>query len=172
VPKLEFDLSAEDFAAFSLDRALYSETGLAGLRRARVNTTVACLVVSVLIVELLSRNLVAGLVIAGVSAVTVWFVFPWSWQRAAVTNVKQLAASGALGKPGKRLLTADDTGLIETGAGPTMSAHWDDVERVESTPEHVFVYVRDGEAFIVPKRVGEPQIGAFLAEIEARRAKG
>ena len=59
--------------------------------------------------------------------------------------------------------------MIEVGEGPTVSARWDGIEHVDTTPTHMFVYVGRAKAFIAPRTIGEPRIESLLGEIEAHR---
>ena len=168
---LEFQLTAEDYAAFNLHHALTSRNALRQQRRARVNTTVAVLVVSMVVVSLVSGRVVEGIFVAIAATLVSWLIFPWSWRRALSSSLRQTSVDHTLSTLGGRRLTVDHEGLIETRDGTTISAHWDDVERVDETPTHVFVYVGPTSAFIVPRRVGESEIQTLLSEIEANRVQ-
>lgn len=166
---LEFQLTAEDYGAFSLHHALSSEPALRQQRRVRINVTVAVLAVSLAAVGLLSNAPLIGAAFSLIGTAVVWFIFPWSWRRALRSTVYQMSADDSLGRSGRHVLITDEDGLVETGVGPTVSVHWDGVKRVDVTPEHVFVYVGPNAAFIVPRTVGQSRIDELLKEIEAHR---
>ena len=45
------------------------------------------------------------------------------------------------------------------------------IDRIDETPDHVFVIVGPGQALIIPRRVGEPVVQAFLQAMNWHRAQ-
>jgi len=171
VSTFNYRLSTEDLIALRLHHALNSETGRSQLRRARINTTIAVLAASIVVIWIASGNPVTGAVMALLAAVAVWFAFPWSWRRALDGSLRQMAASDGLGLPGDRSLSTSDDGVAEKGEGPQVSAKWSAVERVDTTPAHIFIYAGRGAEFVVPRSIGPEQVDALIAEIEAHRGR-
>jgi hypothetical protein len=166
---IEFELTSADFVAFNLHHAGTSEFLARQRRRTRIAISVAGFVVLALLIGIGFGDPVGGLVVAVVTAAFMWFIFPRLWQRSIERNVRRASAGDGLGTPGFRVLTIDDDGLHESGAGVALSTTWASIERVDLAPGHVFIYFGPQAAFVVPRSVGAERIDALLHEIDAHR---
>jgi len=168
VTTVEFDLTAEDFAAFNLRHASTSESYSRIARRSRMSSSVIVFTALVLFVGVTLGDLLAGIVTGTAGAVLIWFAFPWLWRRDIQRNLRRLSKGDGLGTPGRRILRVDDAGLHECGVGIELSTSWDGIERVDLAPDHVLVYYGPQAAIVVPRRVGPSQIEALLSELALR----
>ena len=53
------------------------------------------------------------------------------------------------------MLTWDESGLVESAVASQAIVGWERVRRVAETAEHLFVFIGDLDALIVPKRAGQ-----------------
>jgi hypothetical protein len=71
---------------------------------------------------------------------------------------------------GRRVLTADASGLHESGQGIDLSSSWSSILRVDDTPTHLFIYFSPQGAIVVPKRVGPELIDELSSELGKHRS--
>lgn len=162
---IEYDLVMEDFIAYNLH---FMHTSEACLRQLRAYRLTISLVPSILFcagITIALSNPVAGIATAIVSFVVFWFLSPWVWWRAVRRNVLRMARNNGLGEPGTRQLFADDRGLRQESANGETFQLWSGVSRIEETPGHAFIYIGPVQAFVIPKRIGEREVSAFLANV-------
>lgn len=169
VVALAFDLTADDFAAFDAHHALTSESALRRLRRARLGAAVLGALVGFGFVLFFDFGVLSASLAAAWSAVVSWFAYGTRRGAGLTRPQRWLARAGALGASESAVLTLDDSGVREDGAGIHLFAKWNGIKRVDSTTEHVFIYFLPHAAFIVPRSVGEDAVEALLRVVEARR---
>ena len=87
-------------------------------------------------------------------------------------RVRSAIASGLGSVPTPSRLWVDDKGglVVEQRDRTTWYAPAA-IDRIEETPDHVFVIVGPGQALIIPRRVGEPVVQAFLQAMNWHRAQ-
>ena len=52
-----------------------------------------------------------------------------------------------------------------------MSYAFTTIERVDETPDYVFIGVGPGQALVIPRRIGEPAVQAFLQALHWYRGQ-
>ena len=94
-----------------------------------------------------------------------WFNYPYATKRSWHKSTKKLYSEGKnRGFVGWHDLLATEDSLISSGDMGETKLSWQVVERVESTPEFVFLYVSAMSAIIIPRaRVTEGNVDEFLA---------
>ena len=75
-----------------------------------------------------------------------------------------LAATGA----GRRLTLAADGFTVASGTRSAEVA-WSQVQRIVETPAHFFIYTGGSAAHVLPRRIGEAQVKAFVERILEHR---
>jgi hypothetical protein len=165
---IEFELTAEDFAAFNVRYAATSEVIARQAFYSRIALSAAVLVLLVLFFGIAYGDFVEGLVAGAVGALLMWLIFPRSWRR---SMERHMSAGDGLGTPGTYVLTVDDEGLHETGPGVAMSATWASIVRTDLAPSHLFIYYAPQAAIVVPLSVGNERIDQLLREIEEHRPR-
>lgn len=168
---IEFELTAEDFAAFNVRHAATSEVIARQAFHSRIALSAAVLVLLVLFVGIAYGDFVEGLVAGAVGALLMWLIFPRSWRRSMERHIRRMSAGDGLGTPGTYVLTVDGEGLHETGPGVAMSATWASIVRTDLAPSHLFIYYAPMAAIVVPLSVGNERIDQLLREIEEHRPK-
>lgn len=163
--ELKYDLTSDDFIAYNIHFALTSEAGLRQLGAFRLTMSLVPSFLFCAGIAIALSNLVAGVVAAIVSFVVLWLVSPWLWSRAVRKNVRRMARNNGLGEPGARQLFADDRGLRQESANGETLRSWSGISRIDETPEHAFIYIGPVQAFVIPKRIGEPDVSAFTANV-------
>lgn len=176
---LEFTLTQADLAAFAAHQA--QESGEEATRAKRLRLVSAWLV-----------GVAGYLVVVGVTAIPLLLNLQLGW--AAVGEVVALAfgfvlglldwrKGGALTTPllGRRYRFKAREALAATGAQRRLDLHedgftvasgqrsssvsWADVQRIVETPGHYFIYTDTSAAHVLPRRVGEAQVKAFVERI-------
>ncbi|MHC4503388.1 MAG: YcxB family protein, partial [Planctomycetota bacterium] len=152
VPKgafdIEFDLTADDIAAFKLNAARTSPT----LRRRFLLKRY--LPPLLLVAAGWAAALVAGLEgwpaylvpVSSSLAVVHALAYPWMYRYAA-----RRSAAARLALPERRRVSADGPIVSGSDSGET-TLEWSDVERVEATDDHLFLYHGPDKAIVMPRR--------------------
>ena len=147
---IEYDLTADDYAAFAGYH--HSQPGSAGgsQRRLRVGFTIAYLVIFAI-------NLALGptpgdfiwLILAAL-----WYaLMPRFYRASARRGVYRIAHQGLCrGSVGPHRLSIKPEGITDTTPHYEWTTYWSGVERVVELPERVLVYVGPNAAFQVPRR--------------------
>jgi YcxB-like protein len=167
--QLEYDIRPEDNVAFGVYFNMNSEQGKLQRRYGSVFTTLLGSTLGFAVVELILNDvrtaLIAGLA-GGLASLAMW---PWMWRRQLNRTLLRTASSGGLGSIGPHRLFVDGEGLHEETTGTKLTTAFPSIRRIEQTNDHVFVFVGEARAVIIPKRVGSSEVAAFLGEVERHR---
>lgn len=152
--RLEYSLTNEDYIAFNQYAAKHNPVIAEQSRRVRATGTIVAAVGGVVAFWLISREVFTTVLMAAAVAAAMWFIWPRTHRRAITSQLNRLAKAGDLGRVGETVLTWDDQGLTEAATASQAMVGWPRVRRIEETTQHLFVFVGDLEALIVPKRAG------------------
>jgi hypothetical protein len=174
-PSVSVDLTVDDVIAYKV-HALNS--GPANRTRRRRRQLLAGLplfmLLPILVITVVGQPspfhvalLVVGLAVGG------WVLFMPAVMVLRVPRlVGRLIGNGQFSAPTRSLLWIDeDAGIVNQSIDRTVSYAFTAIERVEETPEYVFVIVRPGQALIIPRRVDEPAVQAFLQALTWHRSR-
>lgn len=106
----------------------------------------------------------------GVGALVGFWGFP-RWYRSAILRRLRGRYSQGQGKGllGRQRLTVESDGLRAQSEAQERLLHWEDIEGVIRTPEHVFLFVRGAGALVIPvARITGGDLTAFLTEVKSR----
>ena len=166
---LEYDIGADDYAAFNLRIAQQSPAARRRMLAFRLVSIAAILVLMTAVTKGFRHDAVAGLVMAVGWSVVGWFLVPWSWHRRVRKAARAYFAESAAGREsGHHRLTIEEAGLREQTDTAEALVAWAGIVRIDDAEEHVFVYVGPMAAFIIPKRGRWQEGEEFLQEIRRR----
>jgi len=163
---LEFDLTTEDFVAFSIYGTLHAPAIQKRSARLRIGAS-AAMFVGVGLGAGLQDGWRFGLLGGVIAAVVFWLIWPPLWAWTTKRNVMRIAEAGGLGKPGPCRIWIDQDGVHDATPDGTSTVSWRGIERVEETATHAFIFVGPIQAYIVPKRIGVPAVADFLTAVRA-----
>jgi hypothetical protein len=167
VTTIEYELTADDYVAFNLH---YIHTAPSARRQFRVYRLTVSLVsplLILLIVGLLFDDILAGVVVATVSGVGLWFLARRSWMREMRKYLRRAAGREGLGTVGRCSLTIEDGGLRERSSQGETFVAWPSVDRIDETAGHAFIFFGPVQAFVIPKSAGDA-VQPFLDEVRHR----
>ncbi|MDQ7992128.1 MAG: YcxB family protein [Propionicimonas sp.] len=168
--RLDYELTNDDYVAFNQHAAVTAPALVGQARRVRVAGTVVVPVVAGLGLWVLERDPVQALFVAAVGAAVVWFSWPPIQRATTAVQLKRMSAATGLGRTGPTTLVWDDHWITESASATQASVGWERLDRVEETPQHVFLFVGPLEGLVVPKRAG---VGASeLARYARERIAG
>jgi len=158
VASFEYDLTADDYAAFNLHHLMTSDVGRRQRRVYRLSLAGVTAVLSASLITVVLRDSVAALAAAAIGAMTGWFLGPFTWKREVRRNVRKMAKDDGLGASGRHVLTLDDYGIRENTPNATVTVPWSSLVRVDETADHLFIYTDPVRAFVVPVRIGAERV--------------
>ena len=166
--ELAFTVSARDVSAFADHHARRSRI-VAGARRVHHFLWPAAFLALGHVLRLRTGNVLAF--IPFVVAAAAWILaFPWllrSAYRRQVLNACQESGSAL----GARTLRAGPDGLCVAAGGEERRIEWGAVREVAETRRHIFIYVGEARALVIPKRaVGGDGARRLLESLEEGRA--
>lgn len=176
---LEFTLTQADLAAFAAHQAQESGEEATRGKRLRlisawlVGVTGYLVVVVLTAVPLLLNRQLGWAAAAEVVALAFGFVLGLlDWRKGGLLTTPLLArryrfkAREALAATGaERRLTLGDDGFTVASGKRSSSVAWVEVQRIVETPAHYFIYTGGSAAHVLPLRVGEAQVKAFVERI-------
>jgi hypothetical protein len=174
--EIEYELTPDDLYTFQWRAVFASPRG----RRARRNVYLGWLLAVVLfaIVPAIGAD---GFTFSRVSftfiaiAVPVVFLFQWCLERWLVGRaIRQLLKEERpdKGQLGRHRLVLSEEGLSESTAVGESRTTWVGVDRVEQSPDYVFIYTTPSAAHVIPKRAfrDPQQAEAFYQLSRSRKA--
>ena len=167
---LEFEITKEDLVAYTLHGLGSAESVRRQNATFRVWLSLAVLI-ALTLMNGLGDSWVEGVVAGLVGGAILWFVWPMLWTWTTERNVLRHAKSGVLGTPGPCRIWLDEFGVHDATPTGTSSVSWAGIDRVEENDAYVYVFVAPLQAYIIPKRIGEPAVRAFADEVRARAAR-
>jgi hypothetical protein len=166
--QLEYDILPEDNVAFGCYVNVNSEQGKLQRRYFLVFTTLLGSALGFAVVVLILNDVRTALVAGLAAGLADLAMSPWLWRRQLKRNLSRMASSGGLGSIGPHRLFVDGEGLHEETTGTKLITAFPSIRRIEQTDDHVFIFVGEARALIIPKRVGSSEVAAFLGEVERR----
>jgi hypothetical protein len=173
--EVEYELTREDLYAFQWRGVFESPRG----RRARRTAYLGWLLAVVLfaIVPAIGAD---GFTVSRVSfgfiviALPVAFLFQWCLERWLVRRaIRQLLEDERpdRGQLGRHRLVLGEDGLSESTAVGESRTTWAGVDRVEQSPDYIFIYTTPAAAHVIPKRAftDPEQAEAFYHLSRARK---
>lgn len=168
--ELDYELQVDDYVAFNLRYMESSDLGRRQLRNARVSLVLLTPAIVFAAIAFVFGDLTDGVLIALTTGVIMWFLTPRLVRREYRRNFGRMAKDPGIGVTGSHRLVADDYGITEITTDRSSSAAWAAIERVDETPDHVFVFFGPVQAFVIPRRIGDERVAAFLHVVRARVA--
>jgi hypothetical protein len=100
-------------------------------------------------------------------------VFAGSWWLVLWWRLRRGARSSEFGATGPSRVWADAEGLHDHAlrTDVTTTYPWALVDRVDQTREHAFVWVSRTKALVIPRRIGEADVAAFISEVNRYRQR-
>ena len=164
---LEFELTQDDLIAYNLYGLTTSPTFRRWAGRYRLIGALAVLIILALVIGF-DGDLLLGAVAGVIAAAIFWFIWPRVWAWMTKRNVRRLAESGGLGKPGRCRLWYDDQGVHDQTPGGTSSVTFAGIDRIEESATHAFIFTAPMQAYVIPMRIGEYAVAEFLAVVRAK----
>jgi len=168
--QIEFQLVEADLLALSLYHAQHSPATLRRVRRVR-------LLIGILLAFLaVVYGLLFSSVLAAVAIVVLDLLFVFFWPRVWLRSYRRVTLESYRQGQNRALLSPHtlellEDGLLQRSEWTETKLRWPAVERLESTPDHTFVYTTSVSAIIIPRQnVRRGDYGAFVAELRARLA--
>lgn len=166
---IRFQRTMDDMIAFSDYHYDHSPTLKKIVARYRVGGALAILVLSNALVHLILPDapLPLTLTVSVVGAIYFATQAGKIIKRKTRDNTRKLYAEGKHASLDKEvLLELTETGLIARSDYMETKLAWGAIERIESTPDHTFLYLSPVQAFTIPhNKITEGNFPAMLAEI-------
>jgi hypothetical protein len=175
-PSLSLDLTVDDLIALNIHVLLKTSAAEERMRRTQRRKAlvtlpmVAIFIVTVAIVRSTFEIVVAVLVCAFCA---VWILLlPTITARRIAKRVPRWIASGQLPAPTPSLLWIDEHGtIVNQSRDRTTTYAVTAIERVDETPDYVFIIVGVAQTLIIPRRIGEPAVQGFLQALHWYRGQ-
>lgn len=151
--KLEYDLSEQDYMAFNMHYIKYSKRIRSSLFVQRYLISLIFLVIPFVTGGAKYISLGGSLALAVVIYV-LWVVFyPKYFNGALKKRVTKILNQGNnKSLLGRRTMSLGEDGISEMGNYGDGKIPWDSIKKVEETNEHIFVYINDVNAYVIPIR--------------------
>ena len=174
-PSISLDLTVDDLIAYNVHVLDASKATKNQVRRLQLLLLPMILVMVVLVLYAAIRRSPMELVTfttIGVAILGMVFFLPRYVASTIPRRVRSAIASGLASVPTPSRLWVDDHGgvIVELHDRTTWYSPAA-IDRIDETPDHVFVIVGPGQALIIPRRVGEPVVQAFLQAMNWHRAQ-
>lgn len=153
--QLNYDLTDDDYLAFNQHAAVSAPALADQARRVRIIGVVVVPLLVGIVMWAVERNPPFALLLAGIAAAVTWFSWPRVHRWAVTSQLRRVAATSGLGRTGATRLGWDEATITEAATSSRATVGWDRLERVEETPDHLFLFVGPLEGLIVPKRAGD-----------------
>lgn len=150
--ELVYELTNDDYVAFNHYAYDNAEAFVKYGLRQRILFT-ACFAVITLTGGWVVELWLALIAALGVAAV-VWFSWPWLMHRSIESQLKRVSSSGNVGRTGPVWLRWDAERLTEDFHGYGTYVQWWRIERVGETADHLFLFLGQLDAVLIPKRAG------------------
>ena len=86
--------------------------------------------------------------------------------------VGRLIGKGQISAPAPSLLWLDEhAGIVHQSVDGTVWYPFTAIERIDETPDYVFIGVGPRQALVIPRRIGEPAVQAFLQALHWYRGQ-
>jgi hypothetical protein len=166
--QIKFTLSVDDKIAFARLHLEHSPKQKKAIRANQLAFTVGTLVIAVVSFFFKMPEVSWGALIA---ALIVLAFFPWHHQRLVMKNTTAaLRKQVPEGFVDTIEMSADESGLTVRDGKTTLTAAWTGILKSERTDRYSFIYLKGGNALIIPRgSVVEGDYEAFVAEIAERR---
>lgn len=168
--EVEYELTPQDLYAFHWRSVFATARG----RRAR-RTVYLLSLLAVLLVSSLPAIGADGFVISRMNfnflvvALPIVFLFQWCLDRLLVRRaILQMLKEHKpeKGQLGKHRIVLNEDGVVESTAVGESRTSWAGVERIEQSPDYIFIYTSPVAAHIIPKRAfGDTQQAEALCEL-------
>ena len=174
-PSILFTLTVDDLIAYNMHWLKTSPVNRKQVRL-RVLLSIPLLVIAMMgVLTAAATRSTTGLVVFGLTgAMSLWsaVLLPRYIVWSAPGRIRKAVASGSVRAPGPTRLWIDDHGVVVSEySDRSTSLAASAIESIEETPEHVFLTVGPGQALIIPRRVGEPVVQAFLQALHWYRGQ-
>lgn len=166
--EIEFQLNEEDYIDYNVNHAKKSPSLKRSVTIIRILGPVAFLIAPFLIVNFSDIPFWYWMSIFGITSV-VWIVFypkyfNWELKR----KIAKMLLEGKNDSLFKQIkISLNETGIVQQSrAGETMT-EWNEVDSVDETHKHIYIYNSSISAYIIPKRAFNDQqaIDLFLEKI-------
>ena len=160
--KLRYELSPEDYVALGDYGLEHFPESRREIRTAEIVGGVVAVALFGIVWYFTSNPL---WIIAGFGLAAAW---SWWWRRYVVVSTrKYMREQAGPCAQGHHSLEAHPNGLSGSCDVLDTTVKWEGVEDVAITDSHVYVFLSDGRAYVVPKhRILEGDIAAFVHEVK------
>jgi hypothetical protein len=175
-PSISLELTVDDLIALNIHVLLKTPAAEERMRRAQRRTallTAPAGVILILTVATMGSPFEIAVAVIVCAFLAVWILLlPTITARRVAKRIPRWIASGQLPAPRPSLLWIDEQGTI-------VNQSWDRtttyavtaIERVDETPDYWFIIVGVGAALVIPRRIGEPAVQAFLQALHWYRGQ-
>ncbi len=165
--KIKYELSIKDKIAFVEHHLRGSEKQAKSIRANRLAFAIAFSIMGVVGVLMKFDYLIfAGFTVA----VACWFFYS-AYHKWLVSKriTKKIGAGVSKDFRDPVEMTLDNDGLEITDSSSTVNTDWAGIQKVSSSEDHTFIYLKTSNALIIPKNaVTEGDYEAFIAELKSK----
>jgi hypothetical protein len=173
-PSISLEVTVDDLIAYNLYLLKTSPSSRTQMRRFQLWAVVPLLVAGAILgPEAIAHSAAAITGLVTCTALIGWIVLLpryAAWQ--VPKRIRRLIANGLVPAPKPSRLWVDESGgVVDQSLDRTTSYGPTAITGIDVTPEHVFLTVGPGNALIIPRRIGEPAVQAFLQALAWHRAQ-
>lgn len=175
--EISYDVVPDDLLEFQLQHMANSPTVQRNLRNALIAGSVAVPAFAAMGVYAVTGSYAAAVLAAALGLAT-WVLYWWALRPAEVRGqVSRMLKEGRVpGNLGRHVLSAEETGLVETSESCRLELAWPQIERVVRTPTLLLLYFGAVQAIVIPRRAfgSDAELASFETHVRDRMggAKG
>jgi len=174
--RIRYERTIDDIIALNYFDFHHSSATQGIVRRYRWTGSIAIWLLAALLIYILVPGMPVflTLLVAFLDAVFFAIMAPRIVLKKTMRNVRKRYAEGQNATLlGEQELELTDTGLIARSNYTETKLAWGAIERIETTPEHTFLFISSINAYIIPhNRIIEGDYRALMAEIGRRFQPG
>jgi hypothetical protein len=172
--KINFTLTEDDIVAFSRHQYKNSRSITLTLRILYIALPVILFVISIFIFSNITGNMIMVLVSSTATSFLFLLIF-WLLHKINITFIVPSIVKGMVNRDneqamiGRCILEIEDDTITEILNDKTISLKFQDLDRVEESESHIFIFISPTVALIVPKRDIDPgELSSFSATLYSR----
>ncbi len=166
--KIGYNVTIDDVVAFNMH---HFKNSPAMRKQVRFGVIFTCGLILICFSLIAMSNKSYGDLIIGIITASVFAcVYPGIYRWSAKRNVLKLYGEGKnVGVLGEHILEVTNTEIIDKADSAESKSKISRMERIESTPDYVFIYMGAVIAHIIPRNsILEGDVDAFLEEVKKR----
>lgn len=166
-PSISLELTVDDLLALNIHVLLKTSAAEERMRRTqrrKALLTLPMVAIFILTVAIARSPFEIAVAVLVCAFLAVWILLlPTITARQVAKRIPRWIASGQLPAPTPSLLWIDEHGtIVNQSRDRTTTYAVTAIERVDETPDYVFIIVGVAQTLVIPRRVGEPAVQAFL----------